>query len=173
VWKGTSYEENPWKILSSHLDGCKKALLHWQWVEIGRLNRDFEDQCNNFAIIQGKENSPNVGHALELQRELQGRLEQKELRWRQRAKINWLANGDRNSKYFHACAKYFHAGAYQCRKGNKINKIRDEGGRLWETQEEIGEVIKNYFNGLFSSNGVADYEGSLSALEGAYFGVYE
>jgi hypothetical protein len=104
MWKGTSYKENPWERLSSHLDGCKKALLRWQQVEIGRPNREFEEQCNNLAIIQGDKNSLNVGHALKLQRELQGRLEQKELRWRQRAKINWLANGDRNSKYFHACA---------------------------------------------------------------------
>ena len=128
-------------------------------MEVGKPNRDFLKQCNKLAALQGEENDPDVGYALNLQRELQTQLEQEELKWRQRAKIYWLTFGDRNSKFFHACGN-------QRRKVKKISLIRDEGGRSWESQEKIGEVFANYFNGLFSTSGVVDYEGCLGAMEG-------
>jgi hypothetical protein len=43
--------------------------------------------------------------------ELDSLLEQEELKWQQRAKVNWLKHGDRNSKYFHAAATQKIAGA--------------------------------------------------------------
>jgi hypothetical protein len=39
-----------------------------------------------------------------LKADLNSLLEQEEQKWKQRAKENWLKNGDRNIKYFHACA---------------------------------------------------------------------
>jgi hypothetical protein len=142
VWKDPSYDENPWRSLSNHMEGCKNNLVRWQRQDIGRSKRDFEEKCKKLASMQGDGNNPDVRQASELQRELQGQMEQEELRWRQRAKINWLVNGDRNSKYFHACAN-------QRRKVNSIKKIRDERGRNWETQAEIGGVLKPILKNCF------------------------
>jgi hypothetical protein len=40
----------------------------------------------------------------QIKSELDSLLEQEELKWRQKAKENWLMYGDRNSKFFHAYA---------------------------------------------------------------------
>jgi hypothetical protein len=86
-------------------------------------------------------------------------LEHEEIKWRQCAKINWLSHGDRNSKFFHAYAN-------QRRKVNNISQIKGEDGRLWESQEEIEGAFVDYFESLFTTSGVVDYEGCLGALEG-------
>jgi hypothetical protein len=126
---------------------------------MGRPKCEFEAKCKKLASLQGDGHNPDVRQASELQRELQGQLEQEELRWRQRAKINWLVNGDRNSKYFHACAN-------QRRKANTIKKIRDESGCIWETQTEIGGAFETYFKVLFSSGGMVEFEDYLGSVEG-------
>jgi hypothetical protein len=48
-------------------------------------------------------------------------LEQEELKWKQRAKEDWLRYGDRNTKYFHACAN-------QRKRVNQIDQIRNVAG---------------------------------------------
>jgi Neuraminidase (sialidase) len=42
------------------------------------------------------------------------------------AKVEWLKNGDRNTKYFHACSK-------QRMKKNLVSSIKDDGGRTWDS----------------------------------------
>jgi hypothetical protein len=36
--------------------------------------------------------------------QLESLLDQSDLIWRQRAKIEWMWGGDRNMKFYHACA---------------------------------------------------------------------
>jgi hypothetical protein len=50
-----------------------------------------------------EDSDPNNGHEeKELREEINVMLEQEKLKWRQRAKENWLRNGDRNTKYLYA-----------------------------------------------------------------------
>jgi hypothetical protein len=57
-----------------------------------------------------------------LKANLNSLLEQEELKWRQRAKENWLKNGNQNTKYFHAYAS-------QRSKKNDITEVLDKDGR--------------------------------------------
>lgn len=66
--------------------------------------------------LQDKEDLRSMGEEKRVQKELNFLLEKEELQWKQRAKRNWYAHGDRNTKFFHACAT-------QRRKKNFILKI--------------------------------------------------
>ena len=65
--------------------------------------------------------------------------------WAQHSRVLWANQGDKNTKYFHCCAiKRF--------RKNSMEGIRDEGG-VWRTkQDEIGEVMVNYYKTLFASS---------------------
>ena len=63
--------------------------------------------------------------------------------WAQRLRVLWANEGDKNTKYFHSYAlKRF--------RKNSMEGIRDEDG-VWRTsQEEMGEVMVNYYKTLFA-----------------------
>ena len=78
--------------------------------------------------------------------------------WAQRSRILWANEGDKNSKYFHCCA------TRRFRK-NSLQGIRDEAG-VWRTrQEEIGEVMVNYFNSLITASEGIVSTGALDCFQ--------
>ena len=93
---------------------------------------------NNFRIRQIKE-------------DIEALQEREATMWAQRSRILWANQADKNSKYFHCCAtKRF--------RKNTLEGIRDEEGVWKTTKEDVGEVMVNYYNSLFTS-----IEGSVSA----------
>jgi hypothetical protein len=71
--------------------------------------------------IQAKDNMWNSVAEAQIKDEIHELLEQEELKWKQRAKEDWLRYGDRNTKYFHACAN-------QRKRVNQIDQIRNVAG---------------------------------------------
>jgi uncharacterized protein YdcH (DUF465 family) len=73
-----------------------------------------------------------------LKDEMHTLMEQEELKWKQRAKENWLRSGDRNSKFFHACASQKHG-------RGRISEIKDKDDRPCSSKEEIENAFVSYF----------------------------
>lgn len=80
--------------------------------------------------------------------------------WKQKSRVNWLAHGDRNSKFFHACAS-------QRRAKNKINGLVSTHGDWCTDNSSMAEIILDYFSHLFSSNNPteADQNKVLDSME--------
>ena len=72
-------------------------------------------------------------------------LGKEEKMWRQRSRISWLAQGDRNTKYFHGRAT-------QRQRRNHISRLSDGGGGWLETNEEIAGMMIEYYTTLFSTS---------------------
>lgn len=81
---------------------------------------------------------------VELKFEIHNLLEQKEAKWKQRAKEDWLCNGDRNTRYFHAYAT-------QKKRRSVVEQIQNEVGRVCSSQSEIDEAFVSYYSHLFTS----------------------
>lgn len=65
-----------------------------------------------------------------LKEELHVLLEQKDVKWRQKVKENWLKYKDWSTKYFHACAN-------ERKRDNQISTILDASGRLCSKHKDI------------------------------------
>jgi predicted metal-dependent phosphoesterase TrpH len=86
----------------------------------------------------------NVKRQEDLTEEIQKVLEQEEIYKMQRSRVNWMANGDRNTTYFHNYAR-------ARKKRNLIMKLKDSDGVLREENSQLKGIITNYFTDLFSS----------------------
>jgi hypothetical protein len=72
--------------------------------------------------IQMEDSRVNNEEEGKLQSELNTLMEQEELKWKQRAREDCLKFGDRNTKFFHACAN-------QKNQRKLISRIVDKEGR--------------------------------------------
>ncbi|KAG5630767.1 hypothetical protein H5410_002484 [Solanum commersonii] len=68
-------------------------------------------------------------------------IKNEEIAWRQRSRIQWLKNGDKNTKYFHRMATTH-------KRCNTIDKIEEEGTYI--TDPEVIKIkIQDYYQNLY------------------------
>ena len=72
-------------------------------------------------------------------------MHQEELYWRQRSRISWLQDGDRNTRYFHAMAS-------QRKRNNHIKSLKNSEGYLVEDIVALHDMVRSYFNSLYHSD---------------------
>ena len=107
-------------------------------MELNRLKKDLARE-ERAAMVSG--NNLKMRH---IKKEIEVLQDREAMMWAQRSRILWANKGDKNTKYFHSCA------SKRYRK-NSLEGIRDEGD-VWRTrQEDIGEMMVNYFKSLFTS----------------------
>ena len=128
------------------LKECRKQLGAWSRTSFGNIKKKIDilkqkiHQAENNAIQDRMHDNIN-----DLRRELNTLLEKEERMWRQRSRVSWLTQGDRNTKYFHGKAS-------QRRRRNYISRLSDERGRWHDSNEEIADLMIEYYNTLFSTS---------------------
>ena len=90
-------------------------------------------------------------------KELSTALKAEEMFWRQKSRVLWLREGDRNSKYFHALVK-------QRRAKNRITQLLDENGNVVEDEEGLVAIATSYFRQIFESSNPEDIAEALSEI---------
>jgi hypothetical protein len=71
--------------------------------------------------------------------------------WRQRARIQWLAEGDRNTRFFHQKAS-------RRRSKNAITRLARQDGTVTEDVEELKSMTTTFYQNLYSSEGTIGIE---------------
>jgi hypothetical protein len=71
--------------------------------------------------------------------------EQLDIYWKQRAHVNWLQFGDRNTSFFHKVCS-------ERKRRNRIGRLLKENGGWVEEEGEKKMVIANHFFQLFRSS---------------------
>lgn len=89
--------------------------------------------------------------------ELNKAYAEEELYWRQRSRILWLQQGDRNSSFFHAVTR-------GRKTVNSFSVIESETGETVHGEEQITKTISQFYQALFSSTGTGDSQVVMDAL---------
>jgi hypothetical protein len=122
------------------------SLTEWDREVLGELKQRIKKAKKDLEMCRrGEINQRQVDREHLLRYKLDRLEEQHNIYWKQRAHANWLANGDRNSAFFHAYAS-------ERKKTNRIKKLRREGGGVVESEEDLGAYISNFYKSLFLSS---------------------
>ena len=78
--------------------------------------------------------------------------------WQQRSRVQWLENGDKNTKFFHGIAT-------QRKRRNFIKELRDEEG-VWQNDEHIFlGLLVGFYEKLFASSNPKNMEQILNGVQ--------
>jgi hypothetical protein len=147
------------KSVAGAVRGVLGELVTWSRNVLGDLEKRISKAKKELEDWRRKDIGPNQVHKEEVLRFKLSRLEdQRELYWRQRAHINWMKGGDKNTKYFHSHAS-------DRKRINRIKKLKKESGEVVEEEEAMKEVVTNYFINLFTSNAGMGMEAILDHID--------
>jgi hypothetical protein len=80
----------------------------------------------------------------ELMKKISDLLAREEAMMKQRSRIQWLAEGDRNTAFFHAKTR-------ERARTNKIVSLKNEVGAYVTSQDELETLAINFYTGLFTA----------------------
>lgn len=79
-----------------------------------------------------------------VERQLYEWFEREEIMARQRSRVDWLCEGDRNTSFFQARAS-------TRRRTNKISSLTWEDGSVCKNQYELKGMVQSFYEDLFST----------------------
>jgi hypothetical protein len=145
AWRSTRPGTAMFQV-SHKLRECKHQLGSWSSETFGNIGKQIEATKTQLKhaetlSIQGV----NHENLQTLRKRLNSLFEKEEKMWRQHSRSLWLANGDRNTKYFHSRAT-------QRRRRNHIHGLRDNMDILHDTSEGMASLLINYYAFLFTTS---------------------
>jgi exonuclease III len=157
AWRPKERQKNSWQEIKLNMKDSKRELLRWRRKEVQPTCENIAKKSDLLCQLQGVVGPTRRGEIRKLQAELRELLEQEDMMWRQRAKMHWMKEGDKNTRFFHECVK-------QRRRRNYISQIEDEDGRMRVDQNEVEQAFSSYFQNLFTSSNPVRVEESLQLL---------
>ena len=102
-------------------------------------------------IEKSAQNGGNVHQMKQLEREINSLMYKEAQLWRQRSKIEWLRDGDRNTRFYHSKAS-------QRRRRNYIKGLFDSNGVWCSQPSRVATIAVDFYQQLFSSDNPQDFD---------------
>ncbi|KAH9747206.1 reverse transcriptase domain-containing protein [Citrus sinensis] len=121
-------------------------LLSWNRQHFGDRKKKVEQLKKRLVEmklnqVQYEEDNEMVS----LEKRIENLRMDEEIYWRQRSRVEWLKEGDRNTKFFHAKAS-------SRKKKNRIWGIMNKQNSWVEDEEEVDKQFCDYFAELFTTS---------------------
>ena len=143
----------------SCMESCRNKLEVWNMTDYGHVGKKIASLQKRLEWLELQATSPDVIRDLKETRvELNCWLDKEDAMWKQRARLNWFQEGDRNTRFFHARASSMF-------QKNLIEGIFD-ADEVWQVdQEEIEKVFIEYYSDLFISSKPSKFAEIVEAMQ--------
>ncbi|XP_074290774.1 uncharacterized protein LOC141617477 [Silene latifolia] len=147
-------------VLGEAIRACTRELNQWKKSSIKKIGYMIERKNRQLArLTAGNRSEEEIRHRKKLVAEIATLWRQEEQYWRQRSRALWLADGDRNTKFFHNRAG-------ERKRKNYIGMLVDDNGVERAGHDNVAGVATAYFRQLFSSTQPSEFDDVLVGLEG-------
>lgn len=117
----------------------------WSGKHFENLGKQIREVEKVLKEAQGREVSvENISVCLALEKNMDDLYDKQEAYWYLRSRVSDIKDGDRNTSYFHHKAS-------QRRKRNEIKGLIDSTDVWRVEEEEIEEIVQQYYTDLFTS----------------------
>jgi hypothetical protein len=138
------WERNPNGGLLSRLKVCTEEMNEWG-RKLRYKYRDAIEECREeMERFRGSVQHSHVVRYEEARNKMGTLLAQEEAFWKQRSKVQWLKEGDTNSRFFHAMAT-------SKKRRNNITALQTDEWETVTAQQDICGLANNYFVNLFTN----------------------
>ena len=138
-------------ILSQKLKTLKQRLKVWNKTVFGNVYNMVRVAEQNLAHLQSDMDTNSITDSLlEQHKDAQFQLENafliEEDYWREKSKVAWHSDGDRNTKYFQRLTKI--------KNTSKLITTLTNGDDMVYDPDQISSLITNHFQNIFATNNV-------------------
>ena len=144
--------------LATKLSSVSVALAQWGRRAFGSVRQELRSLRHQLATLRAV---PGRVGPSEEEKRVQDRMIEvslaEEIMMRQRSRIKWLTEGDKNTEFFQKKAS-------ARRAKNKIIQLQKEDGSLTSDLEEMAQMANNFYLNLYASEGTIGMEEVLSHI---------
>eukprot|EP00253_Pinus_taeda_P001856 PITA_01856 len=147
-WWRTSDQrgKNKMHTFQLKLKEMKNKIKKWNKEEFGNIIEEKKrleqrmEELQQMDILEGIQEERIKEEGMTLN-QLEERRKQEEILWKQKSRVQWLREGERNTKFFHKVM-------VQHRQRNRIFSIKNQEGQRVLQHEEIEKVLVNHFKDI-------------------------
>lgn len=139
----------PMYILNQKLKILKNNLKIWNKETFGNIHSQLKDATQKLDNIQA--DIDNLGYSDQLMEQertaqihLENILKMEEIFWKEKSKVKWHCEGDRNTAFFHRLAKI--------QQASSLITSMKSGDIILNDPNEVSAHAVNHFSNLFASN---------------------
>jgi hypothetical protein len=140
------------------LNNTARVLKDWSKVSFGAVRSTIQKLEKRLRTLRCAPISSDViMEERDIEQQLCELFEREEIMARQRSRVDWLREGDRNTAFFHARAS-------ARKRTNRISMLRREDGSKCEDHGEMKSMVHQFYEKLFTSEPALSMEGVLDAM---------
>ncbi|CAN0880875.1 Putative ribonuclease H protein At1g65750 [Linum grandiflorum] len=137
---------HPQREIAQNLLHLTSRLRRWNKEVFSHIHRRKEALIRHLEELESQSNSlpteENIQAESQARKDLGHTLWEEEVLWVQKARSDWIIDGDRNTRYFHTLT-------LRRRSINRILALRQDDGTWVEDPPSLGKMAVNYFQNLF------------------------